>query len=82
MKTFTSVLRWILKTVLDIEDISNIVSSKLIEEYHKYLVSRDTNTNYQKDNIKLIQMFANFLGESMSLVDIKNSNNIVQREVK
>jgi hypothetical protein len=36
----------------------------LIKEYHRYLIIRDTGTNYQKDNIKLIYMFAKFIGES------------------
>ena len=54
-----------LETVLKhVEEISNDVNRQLIHEYHKYLVSRDTSTNYQKDNINLIYMFAIFLGES------------------
>jgi hypothetical protein len=44
-----------LETVLKhVEEISNDVNRQLIYEYHKYLVSRDTSRNYQKDNIKLI----------------------------
>ncbi len=43
-----------LETVLKhVEEISNNVNRQLIYEYHKYLVSRETSTNYQKDNIKL-----------------------------
>ena len=49
-----------LQTVLKhVEEISNDVNRQLIYEYHKYLISRDTSTNYQKDNVKLIYMFAN-----------------------
>jgi hypothetical protein len=44
-----------LETVLKhVEEISNDVNRQLIYEYHKYLVSRDTSTIYQKDNVKLI----------------------------
>ena len=50
-----------LETVLKHEEeISNDVNRQLIYEYHKYLVSRDTSTIYQKDNVKLIYMFAKF----------------------
>ena len=54
-----------LETVLkNVEEISNNVNRQLINEYHKYLISRDTSPNYQKDNVKLVYMFAKFLGES------------------
>ena len=44
-----------LETVLKlVEMTSNNVNRQLIYEYHKYLVSRDTSTNYQKDNVKLM----------------------------
>ncbi len=67
-----------LETVLKhVEKISNEVNRQLIKEYHKYLVSRDTSTNYQKDNIKLVHMFAKFIGDSKSLHDIKNQEIIV-----
>jgi hypothetical protein len=51
-----------LETVLKhVEKISNQVNRQLIKDYYKYLVSRDTSTNYQKGNIKLIHMFAKFI---------------------
>jgi hypothetical protein len=47
-----------LETVLKhVEEMDKDVNKQLIKEYHKYLVSRDTSTNYQKDNIKFIYMF-------------------------
>ena len=61
-----------LETVLKhVEKIDNNVNRQLIKDYHKYLASRDTSTNYQKDNIKLIHMFAKFIGEFKTLYDIK-----------
>jgi hypothetical protein len=50
-----------LETVLKhVEEISNDVNRQSIKDYHRYLLSRDTSPNYQKDNIKLIHMFAQF----------------------
>ena len=67
-----------LETVLKhVEEISNIVNRQLIYEYHKYLVSRDTSTNYQKDNVKLTYMFAKFLVESKTFIDVKDSETII-----
>lgn len=67
-----------LETVLKhVEEISNNVNRQLIKDYHRYLVFRDTSTNYQKDNIKLIHMFAKFIGESKTLHDIKDQERII-----
>jgi hypothetical protein len=67
-----------LETVLKhVEEISNDVNRQLIYEYHKYLVSRDTSPNYLKDNIKLIYMFAKYLGESKTFNDVKDNETIV-----
>jgi hypothetical protein len=67
-----------LETVLKhIEEISNDANRQLIHEYYKYLVSRDTSTAYQKDNIKLIYMFAKFLGESKTFKDVNDSETII-----
>ena len=67
-----------LETVLKhVEEINNDVNRQLIKDYHRYLVSRDTSTNYQKDNIKLIHMFVKFIGESKTLHDIKDQETIV-----
>ena len=67
-----------LETVLKhLEEIDNDVNRQLIKDYHKYLVSRDTSTIYQKDNVKLIYMFAKFIGDSKTLNEIKNQEIIV-----
>src|SRR5829696_4154071 len=67
-----------LETVLkNVEEISNNVNRQLINEYHKYLISRDTSPNYQKDNIKLIYMFAKFLGEYKTFNEIQNKETII-----
>ncbi|HEY6658925.1 MAG TPA: hypothetical protein VIZ62_10400, partial [Nitrososphaeraceae archaeon] len=67
-----------LETVLaKVEEISNTINKEVILEYYRYLVSRDTSINYQKDNIKLMYMFAKFIGESITLLDVKNKETIL-----
>ena len=67
-----------LETVLKhVEEISNDVSRQLIKDYHRYLITKDTGTNYQKDNVKLIYMFVKFLEESKTFYDVKDSETIV-----
>ena len=67
-----------LETVLKhVEEIANDANRQLIKDYHRCLVSRDTSTNYQKDNIKLIHMFAKFIGDYKTLYNIKNQETIV-----
>jgi hypothetical protein len=67
-----------LETVLkQVEEINNDVNKQLIHKYHKYLVYRDTSTNYQKDNIKLIYMFAKFIGEFKTFYTVKDRETIV-----
>ena len=66
-----------LETVLTkVEDIGNIVNKDLILEYYRYLISRDTSLNYQKDNIKLLLLFAKFL-EIKTFPEVKEHETIV-----
>jgi integrase/recombinase XerD len=66
-----------LETVLaKIDDLSNIVNKDLILEYYRYLVSRDTSINYQKDNIRLLLLFAKFL-EIKTFHEVKECETIV-----
>ena len=67
-----------LETVLkNVEEISNYVNRQLIKDYHKYLISRETSTNYQKDNVKLIHMFAKFIGGSKTFYVVKDRETII-----
>ncbi len=67
-----------LETILaKVREISNNDNKQVILEYYSYLISRDTSINYQRDNIKLVYMFAKFIGESLTLYDIKNKETIV-----
>ena len=67
-----------LETVIKhVENIPNEVNRQLIIDYHTYLIARDASTAYQKDNIKLIHMYAKFIGESKTLYDITNEETII-----
>ena len=67
-----------LETVLKhVEEIKNDVNRRLIKDYHSYLIARDTSTNYQKDNVKLIHMFTKVIGESKTLYDVNDSETII-----
>jgi hypothetical protein len=61
-----------LETILaKVREISNNDNKQVILEYYRYLISRDTSINYQRDNIKLVYMFAKVVGESLTLHEIK-----------
>jgi hypothetical protein len=67
-----------LETVLrKVGEISNDGNRQIIQEYHKYLVFRDTSTNYQEDNVKLIHIFAKLVGEAKTFYDVKDSETII-----
>ena len=52
-----------LETVLKhVEEISNDINRKWIQDYHRYLIARDTGTNYQKDNVKLVHIVCEIFG--------------------
>jgi integrase/recombinase XerD len=57
--------------------MNNDINRQLIKDYHRYLIARDTGTNYQKDNVKLIHMFAKFLKEYKTFYDVKDSEIII-----
>ena len=54
-----------LENVLEqIETVENNLNKNLIQEFSKYLNSKDTSANYQRNCIKVILMFADFLQSS------------------
>ena len=51
-----------LENVLEqIETIENNMNKNLMHEFSKYLISKDTSASYQRNCIKIMLMFANFL---------------------
>ena len=64
-----------LENVLEqIETVENNLNKNLIQEFSKYLISKDTSANYQRNCIKVMLMFADFLQSSKKgKREIKNS---------
>ena len=51
-----------LENVLEqIETVENNLNKNLIQEFSKYLISKDTSASYQRNCIKIMLMFADFL---------------------
>ena len=51
-----------LENVLEqIETVENYLNKNLIQEFSQYLISKDTSANYQRNCIKIMLMFADFL---------------------
>ena len=44
-----------------IETVENSLNKNLIQEFSKYLISKDTSASYQRNCIKIMLMFAGFL---------------------
>jgi hypothetical protein len=54
-----------LENVLEqIKTVENNLNKTLIKEFAKYLISKDTNANYQRNCVKVILMFGDFLQSS------------------
>ena len=54
---------------------SEIVS--ILSSHVSPRAGRDTSTNYQKDNVELVYMFAKFLGDSKTFNEIKDGETII-----
>ena len=51
-----------LENVLEqIETVENNLNKNLIQEFSKYLISKDTSASYQRNCIKIMLMFVDFL---------------------
>ena len=64
-----------------IENVENNLNKNLIQEFSKYLISKDTSANYQRKCIKIMLMFANFLQSrneaEKNLSQVNSINNII-----
>jgi hypothetical protein len=55
-----------LETILNkVPNIKNLINRQLIIDFHKFLISRDTSINYQKDNINVLVRYAEFLPDDI-----------------
>jgi hypothetical protein len=71
-----------LENVLEqIETLENNLNKTLIQEFSKYLISKDTSANYQRNCIKIMLMFADFLQSrneaEKNLSEVNSINDII-----
>ena len=69
-----------LQNVLEqIETVENNRNKNLIQEFSKYLISKDTSANYQRNCIKVMLMFAEFIEKQkgLNLPEIDSSEDIL-----
>jgi hypothetical protein len=59
-----------------IPNLKNETNRQLINQYHKYLIARDTSENHQKHNIKIIIIFSEYI-DPLSFYDVKVKNIIL-----
>ena len=64
-----------------IETVENSLNKNLIQEFSKYLISKDTSASYQRNCIKIMLMFAGFLQsrkeEKSNLSQVNSINDII-----
>jgi integrase/recombinase XerD len=65
-------LETVLKKILHIKNETN---RQLINQYHRYLIARDTSENHQKHNLKILIKFCEYI-DTFSFYDV-NSKNII-----
>jgi hypothetical protein len=69
-----------LKNVLEqIEKVENDLNKKLIDEFSKYLVTKEASANYQRNCIKIMLMIAEFIqkNKGLNLTQIDSSSDII-----
>ena len=71
-----------LENVLEqIETVENNLNKNLMHEFSKYLISKDTSASYQRNCIKIMLMFADFLQsrkeEKINLSQVNSIDDII-----
>jgi len=70
---------WRLENVLkQIDYVENKANQDLINDFSKYLILKDASANYQRNCIKVMLMFADFIKKEkgLNLTQIDSSGNI------
>ena len=66
-----------LENVLEqIETVEDNLNKNLIQEFSKYLISKDSSASYQRNCIKIMLMFANFLQSRKEEKNLSQVNSI------
>ena len=62
-----------------IDYVENKVNKELINEFSKYLILKDASANYQRNCIKIMLMFAEFIKEQkgLNLAQINSSEELL-----
>lgn len=62
-----------------IDYVENKVNQDLLNEFSKYLILNDASANYQRNCIKIILMFTEFINEQkgLNIAQIDSSDNII-----
>jgi integrase/recombinase XerD len=62
-----------------IDYVENIVNKDLINEFSKYLILKDASANYQRNCIKIMLMFAEFIEKqkNLNLIEIESQEGIL-----
>ena len=69
-----------LENVLEqIETVENNVNKNFINQFSKYLITKDTSASYQRNCIKIMLMFAEFLArkKKLNLTQIESIDDIL-----
>jgi hypothetical protein len=65
--------------LMQIDYVENKVNKDLINEFSKYLILKDASANYQRNSIKVMLMFAEFINEqkNLNLTEIDSQGDIL-----
>jgi hypothetical protein len=64
-------------TVKKMESIPNAINSSLLTEFYNYLNSNGISESHISNNLKALTAFAYFLGPSISFIDIRSAQIII-----
>ena len=64
-------------TLKKIELIPNPDNARLIFEFHNFMMSNGSSERHQNNNLKAIISYANYLGQGVTLISIKTSQEIL-----
>jgi hypothetical protein len=57
-------------TINSIETVPNLINSDIIHEFYQYMTSTDSSIHHKNNNLKVIIVFANFLGSDVNFYEI------------
>jgi integrase/recombinase XerD len=64
-------------TLKKIELVPNPDNARLIFEFHNFMMSNGSSERHQNNNLKAIISYANYVGQGVTLISIKTSQEIL-----